>query len=86
MIYVFVAVVIVVFFVVGLMFFRILQKRNRPSLFLEENYDLKSITIADIDRMEDGSGFEMYLYRLFLELGYSGVYKTVGSRDFGIVE
>ncbi|WP_341538282.1 restriction endonuclease [Paenibacillus pinisoli] len=33
--------------------------------------------------MEDGSEFEMYLYRLFIELGYSNVYKTVGSRDFG---
>ncbi|MBW7474871.1 restriction endonuclease [Paenibacillus oenotherae] len=33
--------------------------------------------------MLDGSEFELYLYRLFIELGYSGVYKTVGSRDFG---
>jgi restriction system protein len=33
--------------------------------------------------MSDGSEFEMYLYRLLLELGYSDVYKTVGSRDFG---
>ncbi|WP_036591528.1 restriction endonuclease [Paenibacillus sophorae] len=81
--YAFVAVVIILFFGISFLFFRILQKRNKPSLFIEENYDLKSITIADIDRMEDGSGFEMYLYRLFIELGYSGVYKTVGSRDFG---
>ncbi|WP_371121681.1 restriction endonuclease [Paenibacillus sp. OK060] len=34
--------------------------------------------------MENGSGFEMYLYRLLIELGYSGVYKTIGSRDFGV--
>ncbi|WP_084463049.1 restriction endonuclease [Paenibacillus forsythiae] len=83
LIYVFVAAVIVLLFGFSLLFFKILQKRNKPSLFLKENYDLRSIAIADIDRMEDGSGFEMYLYRLFLELGYSGVYKTVGSRDFG---
>ncbi|OAB39052.1 endonuclease [Paenibacillus macquariensis subsp. defensor] len=50
---------------------------------LEENYALKAIDISDIDLMEDGTGFEMYLYRLFLELGYKGVYKTVGARDFG---
>ncbi|NGM84783.1 restriction endonuclease [Paenibacillus sp. 7124] len=60
-----------------------LQKRKKSTQSLEENYDLKSITIADIDKMLDGSEFEMYLYRLFIELGYSGVYKTVGSRDFG---
>lgn len=36
--------------------------------------------------MEDGSGFEMYLYRLLIELGYSGVYKTIGSRDFGNIQ
>ncbi|CAM4503977.1 restriction system protein [Paenibacillus endophyticus] len=56
---------------------------KRASLPLEENYDLKAIDISDIDLMEDGSEFEMYLYRLFLELGYDGVYKTVGARDFG---
>lgn len=56
------------------------QKQIQP---LSSDYDLKSISISDIDRMEDGSEFEMYLYRLLIELGYSGVYKTVGSRDFG---
>lgn len=50
---------------------------------IEENYDLKAIDITDIDKMEDGSEFEMYLYRLLIELGYSGVYKTTNSRDFG---
>ncbi|GGJ13591.1 restriction endonuclease [Paenibacillus hunanensis] len=48
-----------------------------------DNYDLKKITIDHIDQMEDGSEFEMYLYQLLLELGYTGVYKTPGSRDFG---
>lgn len=54
--------------------------RNEP---IQENYDLKAIDITHIDRMVDGSEFEIYLYRLFLELGYSGVYKTTNSRDFG---
>ncbi|GGA41746.1 hypothetical protein GCM10010917_28780 [Paenibacillus physcomitrellae] len=45
--------------------------------------DRLKITIKDIDRMEDGSGFEEYLYRLFLALGYKDAYKTLGSRDFG---
>lgn len=49
----------------------------------EDELDLSKITIEDIDQMRDGSEFEMYLYRLLLELGYSNVYKTVGSRDFG---
>ena len=57
-----------------------LQQKSQPK---SSDNDLKSISIADIDRMEDGSEFEMYLYRLFLELGYKGVYKTVGARDFG---
>lgn len=56
---------------------------NSDSQPWEEKYDLKAIDISDIDQMEDGTGFELYLYRLFLELGYEGVYKTVGARDFG---
>ncbi|MEK3702896.1 restriction endonuclease [Paenibacillus sp. FSL R7-0198] len=59
------------------------RKQKTIVVFEKENYDLRNITLADIDRMNDGSGFEMYLYRLLIELGYSGVYKTVGSRDFG---
>ena len=59
------------------------RKQNPPIKFDKEDYDLRDITIDHIDRMEDGSGFEMYLYRLLIELGYSGVYKTMGSRDFG---
>lgn len=43
----------------------------------------RKITMKDIDRMEDGSEFETYLYRLFTELGYKEVHKTTGSRDFG---
>ncbi|MGG4141751.1 restriction endonuclease [Paenibacillus algorifonticola] len=55
----------------------------KPITVTPENYDLRTIGITEIDRMHDGSEFEMYLYRLFLELGYSCVYKTTNSRDFG---
>lgn len=83
MIYVLSVSMVVVFVVLGLLVLSFQRKQKRTVVFTEENYDLKAITIAEIDKMEDGSGFEMYLYRLFMELGYSGVYKTVGSRDFG---
>lgn len=45
--------------------------------------DPLKITIQDIDRMEDGTGFVEYLYRLFLAMGYSDAYKTRGGRNFG---
>ncbi|MFD5020858.1 restriction endonuclease [Paenibacillus sp. NPDC058367] len=83
MVYVLFVSMVVVIVVLGLLFLNFQRKQKRSAVFIEENYDLKAITMAEIDRMEDGSGFEMYLYRLFIELGYSGVYKTVGSRDFG---
>lgn len=41
------------------------------------------IGIMDIDRMEDGSEFEQYLYHLLNELEYEEIYKTTASRDFG---
>lgn len=83
MIYVLSVSIVVVFVVLGLLIVSFRRKQKRTAVFTKENYDLKAITITEIDKMEDGSGFEMYLYRLFMELGYSGVYKTVGSRDFG---
>lgn len=83
MVYVLFVSMVVVIVVLGLLFLNFQRKQKRSAVFIEENYDLKAITMTEIDRMEDGSGFEMYLYRLFIELGYSGVYKTVGSRDFG---
>ncbi|KAA8786691.1 restriction system protein [Paenibacillus sp. 4624] len=43
----------------------------------------QKITIKDIDKMEDGSEFELYLYNLFERLGYEEVHKTTSSRDFG---
>jgi restriction system protein len=83
MVYVLFVSMVVVIVVLGLLFLNFQRKQKRSAVFIEENYNLKAITMAEIDKMEDGSGFEMYLYRLFIELGYSGVYKTVGSRDFG---
>ncbi|USG64803.1 restriction endonuclease [Brevibacillus ruminantium] len=61
------------------------QRTNKAVIPSKQEFDFNPlhITIEDIDLMEDGSDFEMYLYRLFLALGYKGVYKTVGSRDFG---
>ncbi|MNB93516.1 Restriction endonuclease [compost metagenome] len=84
MVYVLTVLIVVVIVMLGLLVVSIQRRQNRSAVFSEENYDLKTITMAEIDKMEDGSGFEMYLYRLFMELGYSGVYKTVGSRDFGV--
>jgi restriction system protein len=77
--------IIIIVFVVAFVAFKSRNKlknqnRNQP---VPENYDLKAIDIIHIDRMLDGSEFEIYLYRLFLELGYTGVYKTTSSRDFG---
>ncbi|GGH60302.1 hypothetical protein GCM10008014_34710 [Paenibacillus silvae] len=69
--------------VLSILILIIWRRQKVTVVFDKEDYDLKDITLADIDRMEDGSGFEMYIYRLLIELGYSGVYKTVGSRDFG---
>lgn len=43
----------------------------------------RKISIKDIDKMEDGSEFELYLFHLFQQLGYEEVHKTTSSRDFG---
>lgn len=83
MVYILSVSIVVMIVVFGLWVVSIQRKQKKTAVLTEENYDLKAITIAEIDKMEDGSGFEMYLYRLFMELGYSGIYKTVGSRDFG---
>jgi restriction system protein len=82
--YIIFAIVIILCVVafVGLLI-RIKLKNLSNSEPLPENYDLKAIDITHIDRMVDGSEFEIYLYRLLLELGYTGVYKTTNSRDFG---
>lgn len=76
--------IIIIASVIGFFVFKLYDKPKTPVFQpTDEDYDLKSIDINDIDRMADGSEFEMYLYRLFLELGYTGVYKTTNSRDFG---
>lgn len=70
---------------VALIIILILQKRGLPKAItpLDKEFDPLYIDISDIDNMEDGSEFEMYLYRLLLALAYKGVYKTVGSGDYG---
>jgi|GEM_PF-1043683 len=45
--------------------------------------DIKKYTIRDLDKMQDGGEFEEYLTKLLKQVGYTDVYKTVGSRDFG---
>lgn len=75
--------IILVIFAAYLIKSKFFNSKPLPQQPATEEYDLKKIDITDIDNMEDGSEFEMYLYRLFLELGYEGVYKTVGARDFG---
>ncbi|MGQ3480881.1 restriction endonuclease [Paenibacillus sp. TY11] len=56
--------------------------RGRQNQILRD-LDPRKIGIQDIDRMEDGSEFELYLQRLLSALGYKDIYKTTSSRDFG---
>lgn len=65
-----------------LVLFVIRLVRNRRKRIRREANPRK-ITIKDIDLMADGSEFELYLFRLFHELGYREVYQTTASRDFG---
>jgi restriction system protein len=78
MLFLIILLIAVAFF--GVKFYNRSKQASKPISIYD---DLKAIEISDIDKMQDGSEFEMYLYRLLIELGYSGVYKTVGSRDFG---
>ncbi|MDO7908790.1 restriction endonuclease [Paenibacillus sp. JX-17] len=59
---------------------RLVRSRQRR---IRREANPRKITLRDIDLMEDGSEFELYLFRLFSELGYSEVYQTTASRDFG---
>jgi restriction system protein len=61
----------------------LLLSKRKPQYSKDEIIDPLKITIKDIDKMEDGSDFEEYLYLLFLALGYKDAYKTPRSRDFG---
>lgn len=78
--YILFIVLFIVFVVVGLNIYKGRQRSNVSCG--KKEYDLKAITMKDIDMMQDGSEFEYYLYRLLLALGYK-TYKTVGSGDFG---
>ncbi|MNC30960.1 Restriction endonuclease [compost metagenome] len=77
-----VAAVLIVISGAGVVYF-VLSKKKEPQYSKNEIIDPMKITIQDIDLMEDGSGFEEYLYRLLLALGYTDAYKTLASRDFG---
>jgi len=81
MIYILISIILITLILIMIFRRYTLQKAITPSY--KGEYDPLYIDISDIDRMEDGSEFEMYLYRLLLALGYKGVYKTVGSGDFG---
>ncbi|MGG4492447.1 restriction endonuclease [Brevibacillus reuszeri] len=82
MIYVLISII-----VLGLILIVIFRSRytfqNATTQINKGEIDPLYIDISDIDKMEDGSEFEMYLYRLLLAVSYKGVVKTVGSRDFG---
>lgn len=76
--------ILVIVCAIGFILFKLYDKPKRTIIqTVDDDYDLKSIDIHAIDRMAEGSDFEMYIYRLLLELGYTGVYKTTNSRDFG---
>lgn len=77
-----VVIMIVIIIISAVIVLAILSKRHKryPKNTV---IDPLKISIKDIDKMEDGSDFEEYLYRLFLALGYNDAYKTRGSRDFG---
>ncbi|WP_103109474.1 restriction endonuclease [Brevibacillus reuszeri] len=77
-----ISVLIIIFVLIGILL-RI--KRSSPvTPFQFSNFDdIKNIGIEDIDKMQDGIDFEIYLQRLLIELGYHDAYKTVNSRDFG---
>lgn len=66
-----------------ILFFRRKRAQTNNAIRINDTYDLQTISIADIDQMEDGTEFEEYLLRLLRALGYSDAYKTVGSHDFG---
>ncbi|WP_226002736.1 restriction endonuclease [Paenibacillus sp. BJ-4] len=71
---------IVVFVLLALIIRGLIRGRRNRIL---RDLDPRKIGIQDIDRMEDGTEFELYLQRLLSSLGYKDIYKTTGSRDFG---
>jgi len=74
----------VIAILIALVLLRLFKKpRVQEPYKVTQDIDPYKIGINEIDRMEDGKDFEMYLFRLFLCLGYSDAYKTQDSRDFG---
>ncbi|GEB32177.1 restriction endonuclease [Brevibacillus parabrevis] len=82
MIYILISIIVIALI---LIVFFISRKRTQSPITqpFKKEIDPLLIDINHIDQMEDGSEFEMYLYRLFLALNYKGVYKTIGKGDFG---
>ncbi|MGW9531189.1 restriction endonuclease [Paenibacillus terrae] len=69
---------------IALVLLRIFKKpRVQEPYKVTQDIDPYKIGINEIDRMEDGKDFEMYLFRLFLCLGYGDAYKTQDTRDYG---
>ncbi|WP_421616975.1 restriction endonuclease [Brevibacillus sp. TJ4] len=83
MIYVFLAIILAAV-IAGIVIYKKKNTSVETVSFADQDLDPLHIDITQIDQMADGSEFEMYLYRLFLALRYEGVYKTVGSGDFGV--
>ncbi|AET62146.1 restriction endonuclease [Paenibacillus terrae] len=77
-------IVCVVVVLIALVLLRLFKKpRVQEPYKVTQDIDPYNIGINEIDRMEDGKDFEMYLFRLFQCLGYGDAYKTQDSRDFG---
>ena len=77
-------IVCVITVLLALVLLRLFKKpRVQERYKVTQDIDPYKIGINEIDRMEDGKDFEMYLSRLFLCLGYGDAYKTQDSRDFG---
>ncbi|MEC0108769.1 restriction endonuclease [Paenibacillus taichungensis] len=71
--------VIVLLLLIAWIIRRVIRRGQR----IRSEANPRKITIKDIDKMQDGSEFELYLYHLFQQLGYAEVHKTTSSRDFG---
>ncbi|MCC3379707.1 restriction endonuclease [Paenibacillus farraposensis] len=80
-IFVIVCVIAILIALVLLRFFK--KPRVQEPYKVTQDIDPYKIGINEIDRMEDGKDFEMYLFRLFQCLGYSDAYKTQDTRDYG---
>ncbi|MDY7994079.1 restriction endonuclease [Paenibacillus polymyxa] len=77
-------IVCVIVVLIALVLLRLFKKpRVQDRNKVTQDIDPYKISINEIDRMEDGKDFEMYLFRLFLCLGYGDAYKTQDSGDFG---